>query len=261
MGFIYNMKIRDYINATRPHLAIFFIEVVVGALIGINFNLKYLNLSKLLIIFVSFQLFYYGVYIINDIIDYKYDKLSPRKQHRPIASGKIKRKNAFIFSCVLLLIAFLISLKTYKILAGFEIVLLIYIILYSFFLKKIPYVDTLSGAVTHTTRVIMGISLFGIFNHYYLTIFLLLIFSAYLLIKRMKEVNYSENVKHPIKYYSSRKIKIFWFLIVPISLILIILSSGIERIIMIILLIIYILTILAYLKSNKIKNLFEKIAD
>lgn len=255
------MKILDYIKATRPHLSIFFIEVVIGALIALEFNISQMDVKKLFFIFISFQLLYFGIYIINDIIDYDYDKLSSRKKHRPIASGKISLKNAFIFFLVLIITAILIAIKISYLLLIFEIIFLLYIIIYSLFLKKIPYLDTFSGSATHTARVIMGIVLFGTYSHYYLTIFMSIIFSSLLLIKRMKEIIYSENPKRPIKYYSMKGIKTFWIISFFIIFILFLLGQNLEKTIIGIIGIIYIFSIILYLYNKKIKYLFEKIGD
>ncbi len=250
-----------YIKATRPHLAIFFIEVIIGAIIASKFDIFSIDLIKLLIVFISFQSLYYGIYIINDLLDYEYDKKSPRKEHRPIASGKISKKGAFIFSSLLILIAFLISSSFSRILVYFEIFFLSYVLIYTLLLKRIPYLDTISGSVTHTARIIMGISLYGVFNYYLLAIFLIFTFSSFLLIKRIKEIKYTENVKRPIEYYSEEGIKIVWLSGIPLGLILVFISKQIESVIILCLLVIYTITIGLYFKSSKIRKLFEKIAD
>lgn len=255
------IKIIDYVNAIRPPLALFLLEVIAGAIISLNFNINWIVLEKLFILLISFQSLYYGIYVINDIVDYKYDKLNTRKLYRPIASGKISRKNALIFSLILIFIGFLIAFETSKILVYFETFFLTYNLIYTVYLKKIPFIDTFSGGVTHTTRVIMGFLLFGAFNYYALAVFLLLFFPSIFLIKRMKEIKYKEYVGRPIRYYSKRKIKIIWALFIPIGLFLLYISEPIEKVIIGFLLIIYILIIGLYLKSTVIRELFDKMGD
>ncbi|MBU3912703.1 MAG: UbiA family prenyltransferase [Nanoarchaeota archaeon] len=254
-------KIIDYVKAMRPHLAIFFVEVIVGALIALNFDIYSLDFMLLLFAFISFQCLYYGLYMINDVFDYKQDRLSLRKQHRPIASGRVSRKSAIVLSIILALAAFLLAFNVSMTLVYFEVFFLVYVLVYTLLLKKIPYIDTLSGGVTHTARVIMGFSLFGEFNYYFFAVFLLLLFSSFLLIKRMKEIVYKENVKRPIRYYSERKIKLFWVLVIPASLVLIYFAGSYEREIIGVLLAVYIIAIALYFKSTRVRQLFEKIAD
>lgn len=254
-------SIRDYIQATRPHLAIFFVEVIIGALVAVNFDFNLIDLNKILIIFISFQSLYYGIYIINDIIDYKTDRISLRKQHRPIASDRLTKKNASILAIILILISFLISLNTYKQLAYFEIFFLTYVIFYSLYLKKIPYIDTIAGSVTHMARVVMGIALFGVFTHYILAIFLLLLFTCTMLMKRIKEIKYKENVGRPIGFYSKEKIRFAWIIFPFISLFLLYLAQKSERSIILSILIVYCIAMFFYFKNSKVMRLFERIAD
>ncbi|WP_409222833.1 UbiA family prenyltransferase [Chitinophaga sancti] len=54
---------------------------------------------------ISFSLVASSIYIINDIIDVKFDKLHPEKCKRPIASGEISVLNAFLLFLICLFIA------------------------------------------------------------------------------------------------------------------------------------------------------------
>ena len=50
------------------------------------------------------------VYIINDINDREKDKLHEKKKHRPIASGKISIKKAYVTVFILFLLSLLYGL-------------------------------------------------------------------------------------------------------------------------------------------------------
>src|SRR3990167_9722751 len=54
-------------------------------------------------------------YVLNDIIDYPYDRKHPIKKHRPIASGKISIQEAtftvFVLTLISLIIALFFSIK------------------------------------------------------------------------------------------------------------------------------------------------------
>ena len=90
---------------------------------------------------ISFCLAASIVYIINDIQDKEKDKLHEKKKNRPIASGRIKVKNAIIFAVFLLIISYGITMFIeQKIICESYIFILFYIIiniLYSIKLKNI----------------------------------------------------------------------------------------------------------------------------
>jgi 4-hydroxybenzoate polyprenyltransferase len=97
-----------------------------------------------------------SVYLINDVIDIKYDKLHPLKRFRPLASGKISIKEALVVSFILsvfsLIFAFLLNTR-------FGWILAIYFVInyaYSIFLKKIFIVDVFCLALFFILRLFAG---------------------------------------------------------------------------------------------------------
>ena len=71
-----------------------------------------------LFIFIIFSISASSMYILNDYFDYEKDLLNNSKKKRPIASGKISKKNALVlFSFLqLLLIITLILVDNFKLL-------------------------------------------------------------------------------------------------------------------------------------------------
>ena len=64
---------------------------------GVLFPSGLIGLMQIVKLFIAFLLFCgisSAVYIVNDVIDIKKDKLHPVKRFRPLASGKIKVKFA-----------------------------------------------------------------------------------------------------------------------------------------------------------------------
>jgi len=90
-------KILIYFNTLRinqwlKNFVIFTAIIFSGKL----FNLDLL--TKSLYAFIIFCLLSSASYILNDIIDYPYDKKHPIKKMRPIASGDISRQHSFYLS-------------------------------------------------------------------------------------------------------------------------------------------------------------------
>lgn len=109
-------------------------------------------------------------YLLNDIIDYPYDKKHPIKRYRPIASGEISMQQAtftvFILTVISLLLSLLFSVN-------FFFLSLIFILLhffYSLYLKKFPTVDIFTISLSFILRAIGGEVVTG----YHIPVWLLL---------------------------------------------------------------------------------------
>jgi 4-hydroxybenzoate polyprenyltransferase len=110
-----------------------------------------------LLAFVSFCLITSIVYIINDIVDCKADKLHPIKKNRPIASGSIRSGEAIIIAAVLLCVLLFL---TPFLNVHFWYTVILYTILnlaYSFWLKQIVLVDVFIVAAGFMLRVLAGV--------------------------------------------------------------------------------------------------------
>ncbi|MBQ0106087.1 MAG: UbiA family prenyltransferase, partial [Armatimonadetes bacterium] len=82
----------NYIKLLRPklwvkNLLIFVPLIFAGILTPKPYLTAFLG-------FVCFSLTASCIYIINDIADYETDRTNPHKLHRPIAGGKISKKQA-----------------------------------------------------------------------------------------------------------------------------------------------------------------------
>lgn len=112
--------------------------------------------SKALFAFFVFCLLSSTSYVLNDIIDYPYDKKHPIKKFRPIASGKISIPEAtfivFILTLASLIIALFFSIS-------FFLLSLVFILLhffYSLYLKKQPVIDIFTISISFMIRTIAG---------------------------------------------------------------------------------------------------------
>ena len=110
------------------------------------FSKKFLDLDKNYLVmclgFLCFCCCSSIAYILNDIFDLENDKLDSNKKDRPLASGKLRIKNA-IYLIILLFLVFIIGCFYLKNLEVFIIgsFYLVLNLLYSKLLKNIPIID------------------------------------------------------------------------------------------------------------------------
>jgi len=95
-------------------------------------------------------------YVLNDIIDYPFDKKHPVKKNRPIAAGEITVAQAtfivFILSAVSLIAALLFSYSLFFL----SLVFLVLHFLYSLYLKKKPVFDVFAISFSFMIRTFAG---------------------------------------------------------------------------------------------------------
>jgi 4-hydroxybenzoate polyprenyltransferase len=102
------------------------------------------------------------IYIVNDIADRERDRLHPKKQHRPIASGRISLTQAAIIALVPLAIAIVLVMSLPW---PFVICLAVYLVMnlaYSYGLKDLVLIDVFVIAIGFMLRVIGGALVLGV---------------------------------------------------------------------------------------------------
>ena len=187
------MRIKHYIK----NLLIF---------VPLVFSMSFYNVYndiKVLAGFILFSLVCSIVYIINDLNDIEKDRNHPKKCNRPLASGSVTKKEAYVLLIILAIIvitgSILIRANIYTV-----IILIFYLvlnILYSKYLKKIPIIDVICLVLGFVIRVIYGALLINVevSNWLYLTI---ITFSFYLALgKRRNELQGGKNSRDVLKYY------------------------------------------------------------
>ncbi|HEC82730.1 MAG TPA: hypothetical protein ENI53_02470, partial [Thermoplasmatales archaeon] len=101
----YHIVVKEYLKLSRSFNAgLTAIAPVLGALSNGEENLFYLFLFFL----VGFFGHCYG-FALNDIIDYKIDKLADGLEDRPLVSGRISLRKAWIFTIFMFIISFIIA--------------------------------------------------------------------------------------------------------------------------------------------------------
>jgi len=162
-------------------------------------------LIKLVFAFISFCFACSIVYIINDIKDREKDKLHEKKKNRPIASGKISVKNAYIVMLILVLLSILFFvLSDANIMVGIYIIIYVIInLFYSLGLKNIPLLDITILVSGFLIRVLYGGAVIDVevSNWLYLTVISM---AFYLVIgKRRNEIISSKKeTRKVLKYYT-----------------------------------------------------------
>lgn len=123
------------------------------------FEGEFFNPNKFLITvwgFLIFSIATSGIYIINDVIDLKKDKLHPFKSKRPIASGKINPILALVGAVILLLVAISLSAKISAFFTFATVTYTFLQIIYSLFLRSVILMDVMAIASGFLLRVYAG---------------------------------------------------------------------------------------------------------
>ncbi|MBE0577376.1 MAG: decaprenyl-phosphate phosphoribosyltransferase [Desulfuromonadales bacterium] len=119
-------------------------------------------LQKGLLPFAIFCLASSATYIFNDLKDAEQDRLHPRKQHRPIASGTISSAQAILVGSVLCIAAILLSLQLPTIFMAWLLAYLGLSIAYSTVLKDQPVFDIFCIASGFVFRLFAGGAAFSV---------------------------------------------------------------------------------------------------
>ena len=146
------------------------------------------------------------VYILNDIKDRDKDRLHPKKKNRPIASGAVSVKSAYVVAFICLAIVCGLSILVFSYFS-FALILL-YILInfgYSSGLKNIPLVDVMILVAGFLIRVVYGaiITDIPVSNWLYLTVISLSFFLAFGKRRNeFKQLGASAGTRESLKGYS-----------------------------------------------------------
>ena len=162
---------------------------------------------ELIILFFIFSLSASAIYIFNDIMDRNTDKFDLIKKNRPIASGLITLKDSILIILILMAIItiYLILTKNY-VLNIFIISYLLINIIYTFFLKKIFFLDVCTLAIFYILRVITPVYYFNLSLSYWL---ILITFLSVLTVgfgKRYMDINNNLSNKKFISLYTKKNL-------------------------------------------------------
>ncbi|QXP67484.1 MULTISPECIES: UbiA prenyltransferase family protein [unclassified Polaribacter] len=147
--------IKDYVVLMRPkhwikNVLIFFPAFFSGKVQSLE------NIYILIFLFFYFSLAASVVYIINDLKDKESDQLHPEKKERPLASGAVSIKGAFLLLVLLLMLLITGSFYLKPITVFVTSLYLILNLMYSLHLKTIAVLELFIVALGFVIRVIVG---------------------------------------------------------------------------------------------------------
>ena len=162
---------------------------------------------ELIILFFIFSLSASTIYIFNDIMDRNTDKFDLIKKNRPIASGLITLKDSILIILILMAIItiYLILTKNY-VLNIFIISYLLINIIYTFFLKKIFFLDICTLAIFYILRVITPVYYFNLTLSYWLILITFLSVLTVGLGKRYMDINNNLSNKKFVSLYTKKNL-------------------------------------------------------
>jgi len=137
-------------------------------------------LSNAVYAFFIFCLLSSASYVLNDIIDYQYDRKHPVKKRRPIASGQISIPQATFIVFVMVIVSLMLSLFFSISLFLISITFLLIHVFYSLYLKRFPVIDIFTISLSFVIRTLAGVVVTGYHVPVWLlmTIFFISLFMA-----------------------------------------------------------------------------------
>lgn len=185
-------KLKACVKAIRPYHAIknvlLFIPIFVGH--------QYFNIIALKNCFFGFLVFCLlasSAYIINDLHDLENDKKHRKKQKRPFASGELSCRTGYILAPLLAIAALILTIPLPL---NFLIIAITYYCLtlfYTFFIKKMKWLDVILLAFLYSMRVFAGMTLIDNGFSFWLIFFVLSLFFSLALLKRYAELPQTKN--------------------------------------------------------------------
>ena len=152
----------DHIKIARPDHWFKNVFVLPGVFLAVLINYSAQGTPDVLMIFYGLFIVCLTAsanYVINEIMDAESDKHHPKKKHRPIPSGRVKKSSAYlIWSGLLFLSLFLASTVNQK----FLVVTIVFILQGLFYnippfrTKDLPYLDVITESVNNPIRLLLG---------------------------------------------------------------------------------------------------------
>lgn len=184
----HNNTLHELIRAGRPHQWCKNLLLAVPFLVGGEGG-EVTAWLQFIVAFLGFGLCASAVYLVNDLLDLRSDRLHPTKRERPMAAGRLPVKIAALAAPLLVITA--IFGTSIVLPMNFEWALIVYTItawLYSFAIKNKVILDVVWLACLYTLRVIAGGLATSTFASFWLLALALFLFLSIALAKRYAEL-------------------------------------------------------------------------
>jgi len=172
-----NFRLRDWIG----NLFVFIPLIFAGLIFDCGVFLKAAEA------FFLFSLCAGAVSILNDVLDIEKDKKHSEKSKRPIASGKLNSGIALFISSLLIVLSLWLAIQVNL---KFTLLLSLFIVLdivYSLWLEKAPFVNSIFVALTYVLRVYAGGAIINLSLNIWYYIFSFLFGLFHFFYKKKKE--------------------------------------------------------------------------
>ena len=176
----------SYLKALRPHQWSKNLLVFLPMIAGQQFDAK--TLTSTIVSFISFSIIASSVYILNDLVDLKADRMHARKRHRPFAAGDLLLAHGAILLLVLIMAGSLLASTLGGAFAGVVALYLLTTLGYSLHLKRLIVLDIFVLAFLYTLRIIAGSIAGDIDLSTWLLAFSVFIFISLAAVKRQAEL-------------------------------------------------------------------------
>lgn len=180
--------VRSWARAIRPHQSLKNLLLFLPLIAAHQFT-DLSSLWRALLGFICFCLMASGVYLVNDTLDMRADRLHHRKRFRPIAAGWLSPIAAVTAAAAFTLVSIALAIFLGGI---FVTVLLGYAVMtttYSFWLKQVALVDVIMLALLYMVRIVAGAVATGIALSFWFTGVALFLFLSLALVKRYAEAH------------------------------------------------------------------------
>jgi 4-hydroxybenzoate polyprenyltransferase len=179
-------RVHELVRALRPKQWLKNVLVVLPIVLAHQLHLW--RIIPVLATMATFCLAASSGYLVNDLLDLKSDRLHPRKRHRPLASGALPVVAGIYLSVILAIAAGLLAASvSWSVLiatAGYYLST----ILYSTYLKRVVFLDTMALAGLYTLRIIAGGYAGEVKISFWLGAFSMFLFISLALVKRYSEL-------------------------------------------------------------------------
>jgi len=198
--------------------AIIFLALIFG-----SEPLSFYNISITIFGFFLLSIVTSSGYIRNDLIDFEKDKVHPIKKNRPLTSGYIKKKNAYLLFLIMAIVGLSISISLNVWFGMLLSILLLNTELYSRYIKNKIFLDVFSIGINFVIRAMAGVFLIKspefspwiVFGIFFVAMFLGFI-------KRKSELltldSFAPEHRHVLKKYNLKNLK-FALLITSVMII------------------------------------------